>query len=47
MVYAGSYDGNLYAYALNGGNDAVYRGKRKPPALSSLQPDWSLKPAKN
>ena len=47
MVYAGSGDGNLYAYALNGGNDAVYRGKRKPPAISSLHPDWNLKPARN
>jgi outer membrane protein assembly factor BamB len=46
MVYVGSYDDNLYAYALNGGNDARYRGKRKPPAISSLHPDWSLKPAK-
>ena len=47
MVYVGSEDQNLYAYALNGGNDAAYRGKRKPPAISSLHPDWSLTPAKN
>jgi len=34
MVYVGSGDHSLYAYALNGGNDGRYRSKRKPPAIS-------------
>ncbi len=36
---------NLYGYALNAGNDAVYRKKHKAPAISSLHPDWNSKPA--
>jgi len=37
----GSADGNLYAYALNAGNNAIYRKKPEPPAISSLHPDWA------
>lgn len=44
MVYVPSQDGNLYAFALNGGDDRVYKNKHKPPAISSLLPNWSLKP---
>jgi outer membrane protein assembly factor BamB len=44
MVYVGSEGDNIYAYALNGGNDKVYKNNRKPPAIHSLHPDWSLKP---
>ena len=33
MVFVGSHDHNLYAFALDAGNDAVYRGTRAPPPL--------------
>jgi outer membrane protein assembly factor BamB len=46
MVYFGDYNDNiLYAYALNGGNDAVYHRHGAPPKFSSLHPDLSLKPS--
>ena len=32
------------AYAINGGNDKVYKQHRSPPKISSLHPDYSLKP---
>ena len=47
-VYIGSWDGNLYAFSVNG----VFPASRLPggelgvkPAISSLKPDFSLKPA--
>lgn len=45
MVYIGSNDNNLYAYALNGGNNSVYHRHTAPPKFSSLHPDLSLKPS--
>jgi Tfp pilus tip-associated adhesin PilY1 len=46
MVYVGSNDGKLYAYALDGGNNAAYRPRTAPPAYATLHPDRRLKPAK-
>ena len=48
IVYLASTDGNLYAFSVNG----VFPASRLPggelgvkPAISSLKPDFSLKPA--
>ena len=46
MVYVGSPDGNVYAYALNGGDDAVYKRTRKRPSFAALHPDLRLKPVR-
>lgn len=45
-VYAGSFDDNVYAYALDAGNNAAYRRSRTPPSYASLHPDFRLKPVK-
>jgi outer membrane protein assembly factor BamB len=42
MVYVGSRDNSLYAYALDGGNNAAYK-PRQPPSYASLHPDRRLK----
>lgn len=46
MLYFTSYDKNLYAYALNGGNNAAYQWRKNttPPSYASLHPDMRLKP---
>lgn len=44
IVYLGSGDGNLYAFSVNGEPAAAPLGKK--PALWSLKPDLSLKPAR-
>ncbi|HEX9158796.1 MAG TPA: PQQ-binding-like beta-propeller repeat protein [Rhizomicrobium sp.] len=46
MVYVGSTDFNLYAFALDGGGHAAYRRNAEPPAPPTLQPDWRLQPAR-
>ena len=48
MVFIGSYqDGTLSAFALNGGDDAMYRRQNAPPpSYASLHPDFRLKPVK-
>jgi outer membrane protein assembly factor BamB len=43
MVFIGSGDGHLYAYALDGGNNAAYRRSTSPPSYASLHPDTRLK----
>jgi outer membrane protein assembly factor BamB len=44
MVYVESYDRNVYAYALDAGNNAAYKhGKTQPPSFSTLHPDRGLK----
>ena len=45
VVYVGSYDRKLYAYALGAGNDAVYKRNIEPPSLNTLHPDMRLEPA--
>jgi outer membrane protein assembly factor BamB len=45
-LYAGSWDHNIYAYALDAGNNAAYRRNRTPPSYASLHPDFRLKPMK-
>ena len=49
MIFIGSrQDGTLSAFALNGGEDAVYRRQNAPPpSYASLHPDFRLKPAKH
>ena len=43
MLYVGSSDRNVYAYALNGGKNAVYKRKHTPPPrFSELQPNFNL-----
>jgi outer membrane protein assembly factor BamB len=46
MVYEPTQDGTLYAYALNAGNNQAYHRNPKPPAISSLHPNFSLSPWK-
>ena len=44
-VFVGG-DKRLFAFALNGGNDVVYRHRHVPaPRLASLHPDYGLKPS--
>lgn len=47
VVYVGSANNQgsnfLYAFALNGGNDEVYRKHRAAPDTRALAPDWRLK----
>ena len=43
MIYVGSYVSNLYAYALNGGDNAVYHTKLARPKTSNLHPDFRLR----
>jgi outer membrane protein assembly factor BamB len=43
MVLVTSADKHLYAYALDGGNNAAYRRKTSPPSYASLHPDKRLK----
>jgi outer membrane protein assembly factor BamB len=45
LVVAGSTDGNVYAYALDGGKAAVYHRSAAPPSYGSLHPDQSLRPS--
>jgi outer membrane protein assembly factor BamB len=46
MVFAGSEDDNIYAYALNAGNAEAYKHKQMaPPSPASLHPDYGLQPA--
>jgi outer membrane protein assembly factor BamB len=49
MLYFGSNDGSLYAYALDAGNNAAYRyrNNRQPPSYGSLHPDFRLKAVKH
>jgi outer membrane protein assembly factor BamB len=44
MVFVGSSDHKVYAFALNGGNNVAYRREIKPPAFATLHPDFRLKP---
>ena len=46
MVYEGDFNGIVHAYALNGGDNAVYRRNRIPPSYASLHPDFRLKPVR-
>jgi outer membrane protein assembly factor BamB len=47
MVFVGSDDNNLYAYALDGGNNAIYKNRHTlPPSYASLHPDYRLKPSR-
>jgi outer membrane protein assembly factor BamB len=41
MVFVGS-NGDLYAFALNGGNSAQYAHHRRPPSYALLRPDRHL-----
>jgi outer membrane protein assembly factor BamB len=43
VVYVSETDGKLYAYALNGGNNAVYKRSALPPPYASLHPDVRLR----
>lgn len=44
MVYVGSEDARLYAYALNAGSNAVHkRNNTQPPSFTTLHPDFRLK----
>jgi outer membrane protein assembly factor BamB len=45
VVYVGTGDHTLYSFALDGGNNAVYRRSATPPSYASLHPDYRLKPA--
>jgi outer membrane protein assembly factor BamB len=45
-LYVGSWDHNIYAYALDAGNNAAYHRSRTPPSYASLHPDFRLKPMK-
>jgi len=43
MLYIGSLDHNIYAYALNGGNNKAYKLRHtQPPPLAMLHPDLRL-----
>ena len=44
-LYVYARYGRLYAYALNGGDNAAYK-PRQPPSYASLHPDHRLKPVK-
>lgn len=44
MLFATDASGDLFAYALNAGNNAIYHRNPKPPARASLHPDLSLSP---
>jgi outer membrane protein assembly factor BamB len=46
MVYVGSYDGSMYAYALDGGQNPAYNTNRPPPSYALLHPNRQLKPGK-
>jgi len=44
MVYVGSEDAKVYAYALNAGSNAVYeRNKTQLASFTTLHPDFRLK----
>jgi outer membrane protein assembly factor BamB len=46
VVFFGG-DRRLFALALNGGNNAVYKRKHtRPPSFESLHPDFNLKPSR-
>jgi outer membrane protein assembly factor BamB len=45
-LYLGSFDNNIYAYALDAGNNAAYHRGRTAPSYASLHPDFRLKPAR-
>jgi glucose dehydrogenase len=45
-LYLGSFDHNIYAYALDAGDNAVYHRGRTPPSYASLHPDLRLAPVK-
>jgi outer membrane protein assembly factor BamB len=47
VVYVGSYDDKLYAFALGAGNDAIYQRNMEPPAPNTLHPDLRLEPARS
>jgi hypothetical protein len=45
MIFVGSTDGHLYAFALDAGNAAIYRQKHAAaPSFAGLHPDFRLKP---
>lgn len=46
MVYLGSTDHRLYAFAIDGGNAAVYHRDKNPPRMELLHPNRRLKPSR-
>jgi outer membrane protein assembly factor BamB len=47
MVFDTTYSNGLYAFALSAGNNQAYRRNPKPPAISSLHPNFNLSPWKH
>jgi len=45
LLLVGSTDSFMYGYALDAGNNALYRRSNVPPPYASLHPNWHLKPA--
>lgn len=45
-IYVGSHNGRVYAYAIDGGNAAVYRRDANPPRMELLHPNRKLKPVR-